>query len=827
MFLLADTQHSSRNSMKTLFTSAGMNVLAVSTALALAASAHAATIGPQLQDQLQTTSGSLEVIVTFDQAQPLDATDYAVLQDIGLTGVGMRTLPMAGVVATPAQIDALAGHPEVRSVYFNAPLQWDNQESTQLTGVDRMRTDSDLRINGLPVSGKGIGVVVNDSGIDGLHPDLQFPEHVVQNVAAQTNLHALDEMLPITYTEDVPNTDIGGGHGTHVAGIVGGTGAASGGAQEGVAPGADIIGYGSGAGLFILDTLGGFDYALTQQFRYNIRVISNSFGSPSDTGTDFDPENPTNIATKMLSDRGVIVVFSAGNSGSGEDTITGNFKKAPWVVTVAAGDKGGLLVDFSSRGERNGGGEVTVDGETFIWQDRPTITAPGVDTLSAFASTSGGSTPDTNNPFYTSKSGTSMAAPHTSGVVALMLEANPNMDWRDVKMILQDTATNMPGRDDWEAGAGYINAYAAVEASMALKEFGQTVKQNRDFNATAEISVAGSEEYAIDFLPVGPTETVEFEVEEGIALVAASANVGENTVALVLTDPLGNRYGSSISLPVLGQNIAATAAGVPGTWELTVRGIGSVSGVALDPLGVTNGTALPGTVNATVKQLQVDGFTGINDADGHPAEGFIKFGVQERLLDSNNKRNFRPDAPLKRGVLADWLTLATGIRQAPANPEPAFSDAGDEPLRSYAEAVSVNGAALKDTDHTQLGVMMSTAGKFDPKARVNREALAFSLIQALGLEEAALAFDGTPSADFQGQSIALEDADQISPALRGHVQLAMTLGILNAQFAIEQGPFDLQPTVTASFSPQATVSRGGYAAAAARFLNAYTAASDE
>ena len=128
----------------------------------------------------------------------------------------------------------------------------------------------------------------------------------------------------------MPNTDILGGHGTHVAGTVGGNGAMSSGLHAGVAPGADIIGYGSGAALFILDTLGGFDYALTHQFDYNIRVISNSFGNNGDVGTPFNPDDPTNIATKKLADRGVITVFSSGNSGSGECQITGNFKKAPW-----------------------------------------------------------------------------------------------------------------------------------------------------------------------------------------------------------------------------------------------------------------------------------------------------------------------------------------------------------------------------------------------------------------------------------------------------------------------------------------------------------------
>jgi uncharacterized protein len=61
-------------------------------------------------------------------------------------------------------------------------------------------------------------------GIDGTHPDLEFGNHVVQNVMASTNLHALSDLLPITYVEDVPNTDTTGGHGTHVAGIVGVTG---------------------------------------------------------------------------------------------------------------------------------------------------------------------------------------------------------------------------------------------------------------------------------------------------------------------------------------------------------------------------------------------------------------------------------------------------------------------------------------------------------------------------------------------------------------------------------------------------------------------------
>ena len=327
---------------------------------------------------------------------------------------------------------------------------------------------------GLPVTGKGIGVVINDSGVDGTHRDLKFGSHLVQNVLGSTNLNALDAtLLPVTYVENVPNTDSSSGHGTHVAGIVGGTGEMSGGKYEGVAPGANLIGYGSGAAVAMLDTIGGFDYALTHQQEYNIRVITNSWGDTGDAGTDFDPYNPINIATKKLYDRGIVTVFSAGNSGPDAKTISGNYKKAPWVVTAAAGDKSGKLADFSSRCEEGRGGTVTVDGQTWNWVDQPTVTSPGVDIISTRVISplvALGATADAEYiepaylPYYTTMSGTSMAAPHVAGIIALMLEANPLLSPTEVKSILEKTATSMPEYGAWEVGAGYVNAYKAVDA---------------------------------------------------------------------------------------------------------------------------------------------------------------------------------------------------------------------------------------------------------------------------------------------------------------------------------------------------------------------------
>jgi len=433
-------------------------------------------------DLLETINNTLTpqaVIVTFKTNDSLNETHSFLLNTLGINnGILLDELPIAGMIATPSQIKSLATDERVQSIYPNRLLQYENETGTDITGVDRVRSDlAFTEQNGFAVTGDGVGVVVNDSGVDGLHPDLQYGSHLVQNVAAQTNLQALSELLPISYIENVPNTDTSGGHGTHVAGIVGATGSMSSGKYEGVAPGADLIGYGSGVAVTILDVVGGFDYALTHQEEYNIRVITNSWGDTSQAGSEFDPNDPINIATKKLADRGIITVFSAGNSGPGMGTISGNYKKAPWVITVAAGDAEGNLTDFSSRGIEGKTGTAIVDDETWTWEDRPTVTAPGNKVVSTrtLSPTPLLGLPDDLNmidpahlPFYTTMSGTSMAAPHVAGVIALMLDANPELTPLQVKEILQLTATPM-SYGEWEAGAGYVNAYEAVKEAFAAQ----------------------------------------------------------------------------------------------------------------------------------------------------------------------------------------------------------------------------------------------------------------------------------------------------------------------------------------------------------------------
>jgi len=449
----------------------------------VAASSNTGTamIDPNLAAAIATGPGPFEVIVTFRGDSAPTAADISALNQVGITsGVSFRALPIVGVLATSQQVAALRTRPEVRSLWLNERLQYENADATALTGVDRVRQDSTLteRNGGIPITGRDVTVLVNDSGVDGTHYDLT--NNMAQNVAGHISLaQETGGIVPVGYTEGIPNSDIGGGHGTHVAGIVAGTGAASNQKHEGVAPGARIVAFSSGAGLFLLNTLGGFDYAVENRERFNIRVITNSWGSTSDRG-DFNPDHPVNVASKKLNDQGVVVVFSAGNSGPNPGTITGNYKKAPWVICVAAANKNRELANFSSRGVKDKTVTVTgSDGTVYVSEDRPTVTAPGVSIISARATGSSLSPlsaandirgiPPENLVHYTTLSGTSMAAPHAAGIVALMLDANPNLTPAVIKDIIQDTADLMPDREPWEVGAGFVNAYDAVKSAMDAK----------------------------------------------------------------------------------------------------------------------------------------------------------------------------------------------------------------------------------------------------------------------------------------------------------------------------------------------------------------------
>ncbi|HEX8425809.1 S8 family serine peptidase, partial [Hymenobacter sp.] len=751
-----------------------------------------AFIDSHLSSALATATGAQQVVVTFKGNGAPSAANLLKLQTLGIVrGVSLQALPVAGVLATPAQINQLAADPSVASIYLNRSLTRDNDGATALTGAQRVRLESSFtqRNGGLPVSGKGVGVLINDSGVDGTHADLKLGQNLKQNVLGTTNLNAQNALLPITYLENVPNTDQTGGHGTHVAGIVGATGAASNGKYAGVAPGADLIGYGTGAGLFILDVVGAFDYALVHQFQYNIRVITNSFGTTSDVGTEPNPLDPITIATKRCVDRNIVVVFSAGNSGAGSGTITGNYKKAPWVICVGNADKASVLAPSSSRGRKGVNGTVTVDGQSFPWRDEPTVTAPGTDIVSTRAISPIGLLSTQQDiqaiepaylPFYTHLTGTSMAAPHVAGIVALMLDANPNLTPLEVKTILEQTATNLPNRESWEVGRGMVNAYAAVDRAFRQASYGASVNATRVFNSSVNTN-ATSSPFTINFNPATTASNSQtFAVAAGTSSLEVSCKVsgllGEtgNPVNLVLLSPSGKRYASGISVLFATSPGRAVAVAGPETGTWTVR---------LDGL---QGVALPETVTGTISLNQAAGATGLADAVGHPAEASIQLAISKRLMDGLSN-GFKPNQDLSRIELADYLLMGQAVRQfLPISGAVSFGDVSATD-RLLAESVTAKGAALRDRNQVQNGVMQPLAsGVFGPSAAVTRASLAYSLVQSLGLQNKAQQAPTSLTVDVDGQRIAIDDAAQIPAGLAGYVQVALDMNIINAYYSLTQ-----------------------------------------
>ncbi|PSL40257.1 serine protease AprX [Planomicrobium soli] len=768
-----------------------------------------------------------QVIVTFRGDQKPTTSQLDLIKKLGIqSAISMQSLPIVGAVATKQQVEQLAQHEDVQSVYLNEKLSYFNADATAITGVDKAQADADFQKQngGFPVSGKGIGVVVNDSGVDGTHKDHELGKNLVQNVLGTTNLQGTG-LVPISYTENIINTDTNSGHGTHVAGTVGGTGALSGGKYAGAAPGADLIGYGSGGALFILDGIGGFDYAVTHQREYNIRVITNSWGSSG----DFDPNHPINIASKKAYDRGIVVLFAAGNSGPGEDTHN-PYSKAPWVISVGAGEKDGTLAGFSSRGTKGVGGTFEMDGKTWTWEDAPTIVAPGVDivstrTISPVTSLAAEQDLATlelaHLPYYTIMSGTSMATPHVAGITALLLEADPTLSPDEVKNTLQQTATNMPGYEAWEVGSGYVNAYAALDAVFNGNVYGATLNSTKNFNANVTTDTT-RENFAVDYT-VSASNQHNFTVNPGTSIVAAKANAAGlleqtgNPVNLVLIAPDGTEFNSGVSLlfPTTYDRTVIVNSPVPGNWKLEVRGL---KGNALNPIGL----ALPETVKGTIAFTQTGQITGLSDIAGHPAEAAIVMGIENRLFDSYTNGTFKPDAKLTRAELANYLVMGAEVRQS--LPKTASFTDVPEAVRPFAEAVVAKGAAFRDNAQAAKGVMLPKAnGSFDPKGTVTKAELAYSLVQSLGLQKQAEAFNGDVTVQYNNQRVAVKDQANIPSHLKGYVQVALDLNILNAKFSVTQGKYDLKPTVEAAFSPTEQVTRGDFAVAFSRQYGAFFA----
>ena len=306
---------------------------------------------------------------------------------------------------------------------------------------------------------------------------------------------------------------------------------------------------------------------------HNIRVISNSWGT---TG-EFAPYSPISIASKRAYDAGMVVVFAAGNAGPGANTLN-PYSASPCVMSVAAGDKRGYLANFSSRGR---------PGDAMV---RPDVTAPGVAISAARALTGLAATtvPDADNPRYSSISGTSMATPHISGVVALMLEANPRLNLDGVLNIFRQTSRKMyyvqsstngldpnqvvvKERELWEVGHGYVDAHAAVRE--AAKNGGtrftvQTTDLPR-WTGTVQTAVCAP----VAGCAVSAADTHSLIVPAGASVLRVTTDWGNPAVDLDLEvyDPAGRLVGSSAQGTSVNESVSIPAPAA-GTWRIVLRG---------------------------------------------------------------------------------------------------------------------------------------------------------------------------------------------------------------------------------------------------------------
>jgi serine protease AprX len=453
-----------RNALAVVVSALVAGVLAFASPVAPAAGlSSGAFVDPALADVLAAASPTTTVEAAVVLPRIATATDLTLLTSAGVSVGAFKRLPVVAVKGTPSQLLALQTLSIVRSIWFNSPVQESLDQSTaQLQATEVWR---EPRPAGEPVgyTGRGVGVATIDSGIDGLHPGIAYPSITVQNVKPV----GFKDLVWGAAVEDVPATDLLSGHGSHVAGIIAGRGTAAG-QYKGVAPGAHLIGLGASDGLEMLTILQSYDWILQNKDRYAIRVINNSWAH-SEPQVPYVTGNPLDVASKAAADAGLVVVFAAGNAGQAGDVFN-NYARNDWVVSVGGVDKNGRLASFSSRGNSTHHANVMAPGH-FIASARATMGPISQANATPFDLTNPASprmVPVDQWPYYTVKSGTSMAAPHVSGVVALMLEANASLTPAQARSILISTARPVPGCAVIDCGAGTVNALAAVRAAKGL-----------------------------------------------------------------------------------------------------------------------------------------------------------------------------------------------------------------------------------------------------------------------------------------------------------------------------------------------------------------------
>ncbi|MEU3453185.1 S8 family serine peptidase [Micromonospora sp. NPDC006766] len=344
----------------------------------------------------------------------------------------IRELPVIGGAAL------VASKADVGTVWAAASAGRAGVRVDAAGGVDRIWLDGRRRVAldhsvpqiGAPAAwaggwtGKGVTVAVLDTGVDLTHPDL------AGKVAESRNF------------SEVPEADDLIGHGTHVASIIAGSGAASGGRYRGVAPDATLLSGKVCEDQYCSDSaiLAGMQWAAAEK---HATVVNMSLGSGASPEID-----PLEQAIETLTEQyGTLFVVAAGNDGP--DGSVGSPATADAALAVGAVDRNDELAFFSSRGPRTRDGAI-----------KPDITAPGVGIVAARAAH--GVIGDPVGERYVTLSGTSMATPHVAGAAALLAQQHPSWTAAQYKATLMASAKPHPGQTAFQQGAGRVDIAHAI-----------------------------------------------------------------------------------------------------------------------------------------------------------------------------------------------------------------------------------------------------------------------------------------------------------------------------------------------------------------------------
>ncbi|KUN18845.1 hypothetical protein AQJ23_39570 [Streptomyces antibioticus] len=506
-------------------------------------------------------------------------------------------------------------------------------------------------------TGSGVRVAVLDSGVDTAHPDLA--PRIVDTRS----------FIP---GEDVIDHN---GHGTHTASTVAGTGAASGGKERGVAPGADLLigkvldNSGSGA---MSQIIAGMEWAARTE---HARVINMSLGTP----VWHTQDDPLSQAVNQLSaETGALFVIAAGNSGNSPYSVSSP-GTADAALTVGAVDASDQLAGFSSTGPR-----LNDDGL------KPDITAPGVDVLAARSQYSQG-----GEGYYRTDSGTSMAAPHVAGAAVLLAQKHPQWSGQEIKDALMSTSAPTPAYSPYQAGAGRVDVAAAylhdqviadgsVDAGLVRWSANQqhkpverhlTYRNTTDHALTLALSVDPGTTPAGVFTPAASHVTVPAHGTSTVGLVAnpkglAPGQYGAQVVARSATGVVHTAVGMSVESEKYDLTVhLKDRHGKPVDNDVEITGADGRTTIMWVPDGKLTARLAPGSYTI-VSTLDVEGRHGPHSL-GYAvltAPELDLTGDRDVVLDASRIRPIKVDTPEPTSVTTSRIDLFRSFTSTTPSP---------------------------------------------------------------------------------------------------------------------------------------------------------------